>query len=254
MKKLYALLGVAAAVAIGSFVWLMMSYSSLIKSGIETFGPKLTGGPVTIQSVKISPLSGKGSIKGLVIGNPKGFQTDSAFELAEVRLAVRPRSLLSDVIVIDEIFVKGAKVTYEMAQGGSNVAALQRNIEAFAGGPSTPAPEKKEEAAKPAGPEKKVRIKSFAFIEGQSRVSAKILRGKAVTVPLPEIRLKDIGGKDGTTPGKAAAAIFKALTSSIASTGQAAVKQAAAQITDGVKKAADQAKSAVKGIKGLFGK
>ncbi len=58
------------------------SLNRIVKAGVETVGPKVTGTTVTLRQVKISPFSAQGTLGGLLVGNPAGFKTDSA---------VRPR-------------------------------------------------------------------------------------------------------------------------------------------------------------------
>src|SRR5690349_11115539 len=71
-----------------------------IKRGVETVGPMVTKVDVKLDSASLSLLSGSGKIKGLVVGNPAGFKTPSAISVGTASLALEPRSLLSDKIVI----------------------------------------------------------------------------------------------------------------------------------------------------------
>lgn len=241
MKKLFSFLVVSAVSLGGIVVVLYVFLGSMVKTGIETFGPAVAGVDVRLESASLSPLSGRGVLKGLVIGNPEGFHTESAFELGEVRVAVSPRSLLTDVIVIDEIRVRGAKVTYELGLSGSNVSRILKNVESFAG---------KGGGGGKSGPSKKIRIGRFEFIEGKVRIGAKLTRGKALEVPLPELKLKDIGGKRGTSPAKAAAEVLKPLTRSV--TGVA--RKAGAGLGKVVGGAKKRVGKVIKGLKGLFKK
>jgi uncharacterized protein involved in outer membrane biogenesis len=254
MKKLALALGVVGLLACGGLFWMYSNLGSLVKKGVETFGPEILKAPVTIQSVRLSPFSGKGSIKGLVIGNPKGFKTSSAFELGEVRIAIAPKSLATNLIVIDEISVIAPKVTYELARGGSNVAVLQRNVEAFAAKAGATGSGGSAESSKSSSPSPKIRIGLFQFADGEARVSAKMLNGKVLKVPLPSIKLTDIGGKKGTSPAKAAAKVMKTVTGSVTVAAKGALKNVGALAKEGVKAAKDQATKAIKGLKGLFKK
>ncbi len=70
-------------------------------------------------------LSGKGTLTGFLIGNPDGFNTDHVFALGTVRGDVALPSLLSDKIVIEEIYIDGPEVTYEAGLTGSNIGKIQ---------------------------------------------------------------------------------------------------------------------------------
>ena len=112
MKKLIVRLLIAlvvvvilAVLAAGLFL------DGAIKRGVETFGPKLTKVDIKLQSVSLSLLSGAGTIKGLVVGNPEGFKTPSAISVGEATFALKPSSLLSDKIIIKTINVQGPEIT-----------------------------------------------------------------------------------------------------------------------------------------------
>ncbi len=227
--------GVAACVVVILFLFL----NTIVKAGIETMGPKMVQAPVTVESVDLSPFTGSGSLKGIVVGNPEGYKTESAFKLAEVRVNVAISSLLSRKIVIQEIFVDAPEITYELGLGESNIGRIQKNIAEFTG----PAAEGEAPAAAE-GDGKKVQIDEFLVKDGKIRVSAKVLGGAAAPVPLPDIHLQGIGKDEGgTSPGEAAKKIFSAITDGIFG----AVKGVGGAVTDGVSGLID-------GVGGLFKK
>ena len=203
---LAALLALSAAAALALAVYL----GPLVKKAVETLGPQVAGVPVRLGSFSVSPFTGRLRLKGLVVGNPPGFKTPSALEVGEVRVSVRLRTLLSDRIVVKEVFVGGASATYELGPGGSNVAVIQRKVDAFAG---QGAGGEKGEAS---GAAKKLRIEDFRFSGASVRLSATLLGGQALTLPIPDVRLKDVGGEQGTAPAKAAAQIASAVASAVA--------------------------------------
>src|SRR5690242_3018273 len=101
----------------GALWWLYASRDALIKRAIERFGPELTGVSVKVGSVKLEPLDGRGAIRGLSVGNPSGYKTPHALSLGEMRLAVDPASLTSDVVHIREISLEAPSITYERGPG-----------------------------------------------------------------------------------------------------------------------------------------
>ncbi len=112
---------------------LVFSVNSIIKHGVETVGPLALGTDVKIAEVDISLFSGKGQLKGIIIGNPEGFKTDNSFKLNKVRLALDVSSLFSDKIIIDEIFIDAPEITYEKSGKGDNFKAILDNVNDFAG-------------------------------------------------------------------------------------------------------------------------
>lgn len=244
MGKLAAVLAAALGLSIGGMVYLAARMNELARAAVEAFVPKLLGAPVRLQAVSLSPLSGRGELRGLVIGNPPGFSTDSAFTLDFVRVALRPRSLFSGTVAIDEIHALGPQVTYEMGLKKSNIGVLLENARRAA-----PAGDSTAEASP-----RKLRVRSFALLKGRVRVGAKGLGGKTLSAPLPDIRVQDIGGEDGATPAEAAVAVLEAVYREAAREAAPLQKQALESAKGFVDSAKQQAQQAVRKFKGLFGK
>ena len=68
-------------VIIAAIIVFYFSFNSIVKNGVEAMGPKVLGADVAMEEVNISMFSGKGQLKGITIGNPDGFHTESAFRL-----------------------------------------------------------------------------------------------------------------------------------------------------------------------------
>src|SRR5215469_5641268 len=119
---------VLAALALHFFL------DGIIKSGVETLGPKLTGVNIKLDSVNLLLLTGSGTVKGLVVGNPEGFKSPSAMQVGSTSVALKPMSLLSDKIVIDSIRLLGPEITFETDLHKNNLSKLLDNIQAATGG------------------------------------------------------------------------------------------------------------------------
>lgn len=259
MKKalLFSVLGILLLAVIGLVVFVAY-LDAIVKAGIETVGPKVTGTTVTVESVQLSPLTGEGRVKGLVIGNPNGYQSKSAFKLGDARVKVDVRSALTDKLIIEEVVVDAPDVTYEVVVAESNIAKIQEHINAFVkslgAGESAPKPAQSVDAHR-----KKVQINDFIVRNG--RVNASTL-GRNMTVPLPDIHLRDIGKEgSGVTFEKAAAEVFAALNRSVVQSVAGAGKfleKGAAAAGEAAKSAGSEAEKAgskaMEGVKGLFGK
>ena len=268
-RKLKIVLSVCVALAVLVVVGLVVVYASLgsiIKTGVETVGPKATKAPVTVEKIDLALLSGRVEIQGIVVGNPEGFKTDSAFRLGSVRVRFDPRSVLTNTIHVKEVLIEAPQVTYEMSLKGSNVARIKKNVDEFAG-KVLPAGDGEEEAPPPPPPEpaeggKKVIIDSVRVFDGKISLSATALGGNALPVPLPDIQLKDIGKEsDGASIGDATSEVFDAVLGGIKGAVAGAgdlLKKSGETLTGSAKdvgKAAQEgAAGVVKGVKGLFGK
>ncbi len=211
MKRGLIIGGTVVVVAvIGLVDFVFSSLDSLIKAGVETYGTEITQAKVTLETVELDITSGKGALSGLVVGNPKGFQTPSAFKLGRISITIDTATVTSDPVVIKEIVITKPDVTYELGPGGNNIDAIQNNVNAymarFGGGKTAKADAKEDE-----GP--KLIIRDLYIRGGTVNISAAILKGKKMTVPLPNIHLTDIGGKKkGATPGEVAEKILTSIS------------------------------------------
>lgn len=195
---------VLAVVAVA--LWLFFSnINSVAKRGIEHYGSEALGTSVRVNSVKLSPFDGKGTVSGLSVMNPEGFDSAEALSLDLVRVAVDIESLTGSVIVIDEITVDGAKMLVEQKlKGGNNLDALRRNAEQYAGS-EKPDPEE-------AVSEYRIAIKAFNYTGVEVEVRADGIGEQRVSVP--DVRLTNIGdASSGLSIGEAISRMLKPIVS-----------------------------------------
>lgn len=220
---------------------------SIVGKGITTVGPRITGTAVELGGVRLSPFSGSGSVTGLMVGNPAGWQSERAFQLGHIHLDLEPMSLLGDAIVIEELRIERPHFVYETKLVSSNIKDLLANIEKATGGPATSA----EPAAE--GAPRKFIVKKFTLTDGEVTLGVGVA---AIKLPLPPITLNDLGVKEGgITAGQLAGAIMRSVLADIGG----ATARAAGQIgaaggavaTDAIGSAAQKAGE---GLRKLFGK
>jgi len=210
-------LGIIAIIVVG------MSLNALVKSGVETMGPKVLGVPVTVDEVDISLLSGgtdmRASLNELIIKNPEGYETDYAFFLPSIRVRVNRNSVLTDTIIIEEILIEGPAITFEGSLLGSNLGDIQDNVKRNTrSGSNDEAEEEKKSEKHEEGeePEKKVHIKKVTIKNATINLSLFGGKFKAIQLTLPDFELHDIGKESGGTSfQKASAKIFDAIYASI---------------------------------------
>jgi hypothetical protein len=191
MKKIAAVLLVLVAIVGGALFWLSGNIDGLIKNAIESYGSAMTQSKVTVGAVKITPADGKGTISNLAIGNPAGFKTAHALKVARIDIDIDIASVARDVIVIRHIAVVAPDVIYEKGETMTNFDAIQKNIATYLG----PSDGKKEG--------KKLIVEQLTIRDAKAEASAAFMNGKTVSVPLPDITLKDIGrAKGGITAGE----------------------------------------------------
>lgn len=199
---------VLAVVVIGV---VSLSLGRVVKTAVEAAGPRLLGAPVELSLVTVSPLTGGASLRGLVIRNPAGFKGPRAVSVELVAVKLKLSSLLTDTIVVESVEVREPELVWEVGNGGSNLTRLQRNAEESAaklGGGAKSAPE-----PAPAKKGKSLLIERFDVTGGKVGLSATAFGGQGLTAPLPEVHLRNLGGK-GRSPAEAASQALRAVAAS----------------------------------------
>ncbi len=249
---LVAVAGIAVTV-------LLSNIGSLIKTAVETYGREALQAKVTLADADVSVKNGQGRLAGLVVGNPQGFATPAALRLGEVKVTLDTARTTKDVIVLKEIVIAAPQVTYEMASGGSNFDALQKNAQAYAR--KMGAGGAKKEEKKGEGP--KLIIDNLYVRDGKVGVSHALLKGKQLDAPLPNIHLKDIGkDKKGATPEEVGERLMASISQGARSAAgtlnvdkliQDASGMAKGAAEGAAKAAGDAAKGAAKALEGAGG-
>ena len=269
MKKVLIGGGVLFVVIVGVVFFLLSKIGGLIKEVVERVGSEATQASVTLGSADVDVTSGKGGLKGLIVGNPAGFETSSAFELGEISVSIDTGSVTTDTVVIREVLIDGPIVTYELSQNGSNVDAIKRNVDSFAKNLSSG--ESSAETVDDGGAQKKIIIELLTVRGGEVNIAASMLGDRKMGASLPAIEVRDIG-KDsgGASPAEIAAVILDTLTEAATkaatsldlsglldgAAGEAVenATKAVEEATDGAVEGASEAVGgAVEGVKSLLG-
>jgi uncharacterized protein involved in outer membrane biogenesis len=210
MKRLLLIGGGVIVILLVVAIYLLYSsLDAIVEAAIEKYGSEITQTRVRLDGVEISPTTGEGSLRGLSVANPKGFETAHAFELGEIKLALDLGTLTQDVIVIKEIVIDKPVVTYELTAGGTNIGALQKNVQAYAG-PAEQAPEGEADAGGP-----KLVIRNLYVRGGEVAVRAPML-DQPQKARLPDVHLTNIGSATGgATPGEVAKLVMANVTRNV---------------------------------------
>jgi hypothetical protein len=242
MKEL--LLGIAAIglLAItGGLWWAYNSLDTQVASAIRQYGQEITGVPVSLSGASISVVDGRAALRGLVVGNPDGFKTKHALSLSEISMTLDIGSLTTDVIRIKELTLVKPEVTYEYASTGSNLDVLQRNIER-----SITQPRDNQKKTQDSESSKKLVIEHLYIKNGTASVSAELLTGDAVSVPIPDLHLRDIGKKSkGTSAGEAIRQIVGPLVQQV---GTSVASRGLNTATKTIQKGMDAASKTIRGL------
>lgn len=237
-------IGVAAALIVvlaAVFYFVLTSLDSLIVAAVERFGSAATRAEVALEGAEVSVTTGAGALRGLRVGNPKGFDTESAIRLGEISLKLDVGTITSDPVVIKEIIVQAPEVTYELGEAGSNIDALKRNVASYARRSSGGGGGQGGGGGGAQGP--KLIIENLYLRDGTIKVSVTGLGGKTENVRLPAIHLKNIGRRTGgATPDQ----IMELLASNLSgSVGKAVAPLALDVLTGAAEGGAEGAKDAL---------
>lgn len=215
---------------------IMLSLDHIVKAGIERFAPQVLGTGVSVSSVHISPWSGNGAINGLKIENPKGFKAKYIFQAKRISVDLDVGSLFSNTIIIHSINIESPHIVYETGLGGSNINALQNNIQSATANAAKSTGQTKQ--TEPAKPGKQVVIESLVINGAKVTGSIGFV---GTTASLPKIEMKDIGRGGGMSYAQATQLVFGAIIKSLTSIDLNSIGKP-------IGKAADTIKAVGKGI------
>lgn len=185
----FVLIGILFLIIVLAILFKFFGEKAMI-AGAETAGTKALGVAVNIDGLSLGLTSGSGDIKGLSIANPAGFNNPYLMKMDQGQVKVNLKSVLSDEIVIEKVYLDNLHITFEQKGLTSNIQVITDTLKAK----SEPA----EEAEKPAETEKsskKVVISDFQIVNAKLSIKLLPIPGKAdtVTIPLPDIKMTDVG-------------------------------------------------------------
>lgn len=184
-------------------LWLRFNVDSLVKRAIVHYGSAITQAKVKVGDVEIDSANGRGRIRGLVLGNPRGFHTPYAFKADDIEVVMDVASLTGDVIVVRRIAVIAPDVIYEQGEKTTNFDAIQKSMEDSLGLSQTPV----------GGKPRKLIVEDFTVRRARAHGSNTYMAGKSLEVELPDITLRDIGkAQGGVTPAELGQIIGNAVT------------------------------------------
>jgi hypothetical protein len=242
-KKLAWSLGAGLAVLLVGYIGCDFFLGSIVKAGVNRFAPRLTQTKVELADAHVSPLTGGGTLSGLVVGNPAGWSDNPAFSFGKIHVALAPFSLFGDHIVVNDIEIDDPEFNYETKLVSSNIGDLLKRIEGSSeGNGSAGGPVSQN------GQPIKFEVKHFRLNGGRVRLG---VGPTAIVLPMPPLELDNLGTSDGgITANQLAIAVMRSVTTGVITTTTHAVGQIGATMGAA---AGDGTKKALDGLKGLFG-
>jgi AsmA family len=187
MVVILVVLVIAAVVIVSAFL------GNIAKKGIETLGPKITKVSIKVDAVQLSLLTGSASIKGLIVGNPQGYQTPQAIHAGLIAIGINPLSVLSDKIVLRSLQLESPEITFEGSLRGNNLSQILDNVNGSAQAAAQNGGAVSTGTNAPAKPSKKYEVDDLLITGAKVHVLLTDWGGKEMTLSLPPIHLTDLG-------------------------------------------------------------
>jgi uncharacterized protein involved in outer membrane biogenesis len=241
MKKI--LIGLAALVVIVAVAvyFLLSNLEGILKAAIERYGSAATKAQVRVERVRLSARSGEAGLTGLVVGNPQGFSTPTAFVLGDIRMKLDVGTLTAETIVVKEIVIVRPQITYERGERESNLDAIRRNAADYSG--------RARGGGSEGGGGRKLVIDHLYVRDGQIGISHSALGGRALTARLPDIHLRDIG------KSQAGVTVAEVIEQLLAEVGKSASQVARADLERALKESVGGAAQEVgQRLRGILGR
>ena len=173
------------AISLGLFLKIFLP--DILKNQFITNGKLLLKTDVYISSVDIT-LDGSLNIMNIRIKNPSDFSQNNFLELENLSLKIRPKTLFSKIIYVENVNFKNADILVELNDKMQiNIAELLKQI-------NTPK-EKSSEKTRSSKLEKKFIIENFSIISPSLLLSSKKL-SVSKNYKLPDVKIVDIGVKE----------------------------------------------------------
>ena len=141
---------------------------------------------VTVDSVSLSPLSGQGSISGLRVKNPEGFESQYAFELDSVLISIYVNSVFTDAAEIESIIMQPI-IIYETRIVSDNIRTRLANLDG--GDAASSDPESADESGQ------QIIIRELLMVDSQLNFVSSLV---SASIKLADIKIRDIGAEGGS--------------------------------------------------------
>jgi len=252
MKKLGKILMwvviAVVVVLVVAVLTLPMTIGPIVKTAASVGGPKALGVPVSVGDVKLNALAGNLTVSQVKVGNPQGYSDKDAFAVDKVEVGLNMRSLLSDTIVVRKIQIDAPAISFESKDGKSNFDTMMASAKKVS-------EEEKKQTDNEKKPGKKVVIEEFSLNSAKVSFASGMTLGKALTIPLPSVTVRDIGKESGGASAVDALTevingILGGLTQAVTGAAGAAgdlLKGAGGAASDAAKGATDALKGAASG-------
>lgn len=184
-KVLLVVVLIPVVLVVGAFLFL----DQIARKAVEVGGARAMGVKTELESISLKPIRGEGSIEGLEISNPSGFESPFFMRLSKGDAALDTGSLFKDTIVMKTIELEGLKAHLEKSKDGANYEVILANLK-----------KGEEEGARGEEPGKKFLVERIVVRNIDVRADVAVAGAKLSSVDLhiDEIALENIGSDAGS--------------------------------------------------------
>ena len=190
----------------------------------------MTGVSVKVDDVAITLADGRGEIGGLCGGKPQRLPGTARLQAGIDLLALDAAADTKDVVVIREFTVEAPDIVYDKGPNGSNVEAIQNNIDEY----SRTHPAGEDRAQDPAKRDDGAAARRFIVESLQVRNGKIRLPDRDAVIDLPPLSMRDVGkSRGGMTGSEIASIVVKQMTqSTVSAAARGAAKDAVREAVD----------------------
>ncbi len=190
------------AIVVGLIVYVFGNINQIVKEAVETVGPQVTQTHVGLRDVDIQLTKGRGELNHFVVGNPKGFSSPYLLKWDAIAIEIDPASVQSDVIIINDMIIKGVNIKAEQKGAGTNIQALLDNISSDS--------EEAQSSAEESNETEDIKLALSHIVFADNDVELITEKWGSYTLSMPSFELKGLGDKNnGLTPEELGKAILK---------------------------------------------
>ena len=176
------ILGIVVLVILAlAAVWLAIN--PIAKRAVQSGASDTLGVETTLETISISPLSGRLLMNKLNISNPEGFVSASLMNTGRFDIEVAPASLFSDTVEIRKFELDGLEMHIEQKLPLSNISRIMDNIKKSSAD--------KEETASD-GKKVKADLILIKNVEAYFHLLPGTSKAGVVKVEVPQLELKNV--------------------------------------------------------------
>lgn len=213
----YGLISLLVLVVVGIGV-LTITIDGIVESGITEIGSEMTGTPVTVDNVSISLFSGRGTVSGLRVANPEGYEEEYALVVDDFTIEVDVMSLFSDEVVVYEIIISSPVIYVEQQLPDNNIQTILNNINNTGSFEAS---------------DSEMLIEHFLLQDGTADLYTEVGGERSAHVEMSTIELNNIGSGDGR---QAVEDVIRQIAEQVAEeASQAALESGGEQLQDAIR-------------------